>query len=81
MQIPDFSKPSEDCFLTIDKNGKQLKIGDILSSTLIPFSGSSEPQKELYAKIEEYDGNLIIPHYGSFLLRYFVESHCEIIVN
>lgn len=78
MNIPDFSKPSEDCFLTTDKNGKPLKVGDILSSNLIPFRGSSEARYD-YAKVEEYNGKLIIPHYGSFLLRFFVEAHCEII--
>ena len=28
MKIPDFSKPSEDCRLTVDKNGTILNVGD-----------------------------------------------------
>ena len=28
----DFSKPSKDCFLTIDKNGNKLKVGSLLGT-------------------------------------------------
>lgn len=77
MNIPDFSKPSKDCFLTNDKNGTTLKVGDILFSNSIPLRGF-EPKKEYLKPVENYDGNLVIPHFGSFLLKYYVECYCEI---
>ena len=68
MNISYFSKPSKDCFLTIDKNGKKLKVGDILFSNSIPLKGN-KPQKEELKPIENYKGNLVIPHFGSFLVK------------
>ena len=79
MNIPDFSKPSKDCFLTVDKNGKKLKVGEILFSNSIPLRGS-EPQKEQLKPVENYEGNLVIPHYGSFLVKHYVECYCEVSV-
>lgn len=78
MNIPDFSKPSNDAFLTVDKNGTKLKVGDVLYSNSIPLRGS-KPVKEQLAPVEEYEGNLITPHYGSFLVRHYVECYCEVV--
>lgn len=77
MNIPDFSKPSKDCFLTVDKNGNKLKIGDVLFSNSIPLRGN-EPEKKLLKPVENYEGNLVIPHHGSFLVKHYVECYCEI---
>lgn len=74
----DFSKPSKDCFLTIDKNGNKLKVGDILFSNSIPLRGN-EPQKEQLKPIENYEVNLVIPHFGSFLVKHYVECYCEVL--
>ena len=77
MNIPDFSIPDEECFLVNDKNGIQLKAGDILQSNVIPLSGTKKKLEE-YAPVQEYQGKLIVPHGGSHLVRYFVESHCSV---
>lgn len=77
MNIPDFSKPIPSCFLEKDKNGIQLKAGDILESNVYQLKGT-ERKKEQYAPVEEYKGNLIIPHGGSHLVRSFVEAHCSL---
>lgn len=68
---------SEDCFLTVDKNWNTLKIGDILFSNSILLRGNEEKMEQL-KPVENYNGNLVIPHYGSFLLKYFVERYCSI---
>lgn len=73
----DFSIPSKDCFLTKDKNETELKVGDVLFSESIPFRGNS-PVKEFLKPVEERGGNLVIPHFGSFLLTFYVEKYCEI---
>ena len=77
-EIPDFSIPSSDCFLTVDKNGNQLKVGDIVSSNLNSLRGSGK-SVEKYNPVENRNGKLIIPHYGSYLVSWFVECHCEIV--
>ena len=76
--MSDFSIPSEDCFLTVDKNGTVLKVGDTLVECSIPLRGL-EPEKRCLKPIEDYQGNLVIPHYGSFLVSRYVEIHCEVI--
>lgn len=78
MNIYDFSIPSEDCFLTKDKNGTILKVGDVLTSNSIPLRGN-KPEKKYLKPIEEYQGNLVIPHYGSFLVKHYVECYCEVV--
>lgn len=78
MNVPDFSKPSPNCFLTVDSNGTPLKVGDVIYSEMYPLRGGFEPVKEYYNKVEEYEGHLIIRHSISFLLEYFVRGHCTI---
>ena len=78
MDIPDFSKPSKDCHLSTDKNGTKLKVGDVISSNLRSFRGG-EKKVDTYEPIQEWNNNLIIPHYGSFLLDWFVKTHCTIV--
>jgi len=77
MDIPDFSKPSKDCFLSVDKNGTEIKTGDVLESEAFPLHGTEKVKRRL-APVENWDGNLVIPHFGSFLLDYFVQGYCEI---
>jgi hypothetical protein len=67
----------KECFLTKDKNGIKLKVGDILISNSIPLWGV-KPKKKYLKPIEDYQGQLIIPYYGNFLLKYYVETYCEI---
>lgn len=74
----DFSKPSKDCYLSVDKEGNELKEGDILQSILYPLHGTDK-RKITYNPIEKREGRLIIPHAGSFLLHDFVRSHCVIV--
>lgn len=76
MNKQDLHKPSECCFLTVDKNGFQLKEGHILQSSGILPLRSNEEKSEKYQPIEKENGRLIVRHYGSFLVRSFVESHC-----
>lgn len=78
MQIPHFSKPSKDCYLTTDKNGTQLKAGDILQSTTRTVIGD-QLRTERYQPVTEHNGHLIIPHAGSYLVECFVISKCEIV--
>ncbi len=77
LKIPDFSVPTEDCFLSVDKNGDKLEVGDLLTSNLYPLRGH-EKEIKFYNPVEEREGKLIIPHYGSYLLNYFVKAYCEI---
>lgn len=74
MDIPDFLKPSKDCFLTVDKKGNRIKIGDVLSSNSLRDNN----EKEYFNAVENYEGNLVIPHHGSFLVKHYVECYCEI---
>jgi len=78
MNIPDFSRPSKDCFLTTDKKGTRLKAGDRITSNSIPLRGSKEERDDDYQPVEEWEGHLVIPHYGSFLLDEFVSGQCTI---
>lgn len=77
-KIPDFSLPSKDCFLTTDKNGVKLKVGDIIASHLYPFSGFKKINQK-YKPVEKRNGKLIIPHYGSYLLDFFVQTECKVV--
>jgi len=80
MNIPDFSIPSKDAYLTVDRNGTKLKVGDVLVSISIPLRGN-KPERKYLKPVEEYKGNLTIPHYGSFLVKHYVECYCEIANN
>ena len=79
IEIPDFSKPSDDCFLTVDKNGKKIKKGDTLVSYNYPLSGGFKKQKRVYSKVEKYENKLVVRIKPSFMLSYYAESYCEII--
>ena len=76
MKTPDFSKPSNDTFLTVDKNGTKLKAGDVLYSNSMPLRGT-EPVKEQLAPVEKYEGNLIslLPLYSSRRFRSKIIEH------
>jgi len=76
MIIPDFSKPDNYCFLTIDKNGNKIKNGDTLISNNIPLFGSKPTKKEF--PVTSYDGKLISIIKPSFMLSFYAETFCEI---
>lgn len=76
MTIPDFSTPSKDCFLTVDKNGKQIKSGDTLVSCTHQLRGVE--QKEIRYLVTNYNEHLVVIVKPSHLLNYFVQAHCEI---
>ena len=76
MIIPNFNKPSDDCFLFIDRAGKEIKNGDILVSNNIPIFGS-KPEKEEFP-VTLYEGKPIAIIKSSFMLSYYAEAHCNI---
>jgi hypothetical protein len=78
MAVPDFSKPRENCYLTTDKNNSKLKVGDVVTSTNYSVHGGGAITT-IYKPIEEYNGELVIPHCGSFLVSYYVREHCELV--
>lgn len=77
MKIPDFSIPTAECFLTVDKHGTKLKVGDILATNLNSFRGSNK-EKKCYNPVTEYEGKLVVIIKPSHMLNYFAKSHCEI---
>lgn len=76
MNIPDFSVPSEECFLTVDKNGTQIREGDTLTSHLIAVHGTNPTKREY--KVIKWEDKLVAPVKPSHLLSFFVQAHCEV---
>ena len=77
MKIPDFSIPSKDCFLTVDKNGKEIKEGDVLESSHYSLFGN-EIIKRRYT-VTKYQDQLVAVVKPSHLVTFYVETHCEVV--
>ena len=78
IEIPEWlKKPTSETFLSVDMHGKKIKVGDKLQSTLRGIRDSHE-KREIYEPVELYEGHLVIPLSGSWLLDSFVKSYCEI---
>lgn len=77
MRVPDFSIPSENCFLDVDKHGTKIKEGDTLESCHYALRGSEKVKKQY--KVTKYEDKLVAIVKPSHLVRFYVETHCEII--
>lgn len=77
MIIPDFSIPSKDCFLTVDKNGTKINEGDILTSFNYQLRGTEKVKKEYH--VTKHEDNLVAIVKPSHLLAWYVETFCEVV--